>query len=724
MPFLILFNSPPKDTHETCQTLARRCRCHGRFPAFSADRTDILVADFEGEDYGAWKVDGNAFGTKPARGALPGQMSVGGYLGKGLVNSFNGGDDSKGKLTSQAFKIERKHINFLIGGGKYPGQTCINLIVGGKTVRTATGPNDRPGGSEQLDSSSWDVTDLTGQMAVIEIVDDRTGGWGHINIDHIFQSDRPQSFAPAKREIVIEKRYLYLPVKTGGRKVRMKLVDDGRTVREFEIELATGDPDFQAFCDVEQFRGRRLSIEVDRLPVDSMALEAIVQRDAVPDASHLYAEPARPQFHFTSRRGWLNDPNGLVYSNGQWHLFYQHNPYGWGWGNMHWGHAASPDLFHWQELPIALYPQRFDDWCFSGSAIVDTKNTSGFKTGNGDLIVAAYTSTGRGECIVFSNDGGRTWTEFEGNPVVKHAGRDPKLIWHEPSQSWVMAVYDEPVGKRQIAFYSSKDVKSWKYESRIDGFYECPDLFELPLGQSNDGGKPDQTKWVLSAADGKYVLGQFDGKKFEAETDKLTVWYGNFYAAQTYSDALQGRRVQIGWGNGIEFRGAPFNQQMTIPVELTLRESTEGPRLFAEPVRELAGLSGTEHKWSNVAFVPNENPLADVRAELLRVTADIELGQAESIGFVVRGVPVRYDVTKRQLACKNVSAPLEPIDGRVQIEILVDRGSIEIFGNHGRVALSVGGMLSADDRSLRTDVTGQGAKIRSLQVVELKSAWK
>jgi fructan beta-fructosidase len=687
--------------------------------AFAADRADILIADFEGDDYGAWRAEGTAFGAGPARGVLPGQMAVSGFLGNGLVNSFHGGDDSKGKLTSAPFKIDRKHINFLIGGGKYPGQTCINLVVDGKAVRTATGPNDRPGGTEQLDWSSWNVADLAGQMAVIEIVDDRTGGWGHVNIDHIVETDRPRSFAAAKRELAIEKRYLYLPVKTGARKVRMKLVDNGRTVREFEIELAEQAPDFLTFCDVEQFRGQRLSLEVDRLPVESPALEAIGQGNDVPNADSLYTEPARPQFHFTSRRGWLNDPNGLVYSGGQWHLFYQHNPYGWGWGNMHWGHAVSPDLFHWRELSIALYPQRYDDWCFSGSAVVDTKNKSGFKTGSGDLLVAAYTSTGRGECIVFSNDAGRTWTEYAGNPVVKHAGRDPKLVWHEPSESWVMSVYDEPDGQRQIAFYSSKDLKTWKYGSRIDGFFECPDLFELALD-----GKPGQNRWVLYAADGKYVLGQFDGKRFQPETDKLQVWHGNFYAAQTYSDAPHGRRVQIGWGNGIEFRGSPFNQQMTIPVELTLRETNAGPRLFAEPVRELAGLHGKEHKLTDVGLVPHENPLAEIQGELLRVIADIELGKAESVGFVIRGVTVRYDVTKRELVCKNVSAPLEPVDGRVAIEILVDRGSIEVFGNRGRVALSVGALIAAEDRAIRTEVTGTGAKLRSLLVVELKSAWK
>src|SRR5207253_3331824 len=135
------------------------------------------------------------------------------------------------------------------------------------------------------------------------------------------------------------------------------------------------------------------------LPPDSPALGRIAHADALPDAGNLYREKHRPQFHFTARRGWLNDPNGLVYHDGEWHLFFQHNPYGWGWGNMHWGHAVSRDLVHWEELTIALYPARFGDWAFSGSAVVDSANSSGFKTGAEDVLVGAFTSTGRGECI-------------------------------------------------------------------------------------------------------------------------------------------------------------------------------------------------------------------------------------------------------------------------------------------------------------------------------------
>src|SRR6202789_961610 len=219
----------------------------------------------------------------------------------------------------------------------------------------------------------------------------------------------------------------------------------------------------------------------------------------VPESGRLYAEARRTQFHFTSRRGWLNDPNGLVYFEGEYHLFYQHNPYGWDWGNMHWGHAVSPDLVHWTELPIALYPREYGDWCFSGSAVVDRHNTSGFGSANAPPLVAAFTSTGRGECIIFSKDRGRTWTEYEGNPVVRHAGRDPRLLWHEPTKRWVMAVYDETAGARSIVFHSSPDLKKWSFESRIDGFFECPELFELEVS----GDDARRRLWVLYAADGE-----------------------------------------------------------------------------------------------------------------------------------------------------------------------------------------------------------------------------
>ncbi|MFL5339099.1 MAG: GH32 C-terminal domain-containing protein [Gemmataceae bacterium] len=663
---------------------------------------DILIADFEGDTYGDWTTTGTAFGPGPARGALAGQMAVTGFLGKGLVNSFHGGDDSTGTLTSPAFKIQRNYINFLVGGGKFPGETCINLKLDGKVVRTATGPNDRPGGNEELDWHSWDVGDLIGKSAVIEIVDMRKGGWGHINVDHIVMSDKRRD-EEASWEFTVRKMYLHLPVKTGAKMRRMKFVVDGKTVREFDIELAD-DPSFFVFADVSAFQGKSLRIETKGLA----GLSKIAQSDELPDAEKLYREKYRPQFHFTSRRGWLNDPNGLVYADGEYHLFYQHNPYGWAWGNMHWGHAVSQDLVHWTELPIALYPPRYRDWCFSGSAFVDHTNKR---------LAAAFTSTARGECLIFSQDGGRTWTEAANNPVVKHVGRDPKVIWHEPTRRWVMAVYDEFQGKQRIAFHSSADLKDWKFESRIEGFFECPDFFELPVA-----GDAKTRKWVLSAADGKYVLGQFDGREFKPETPKLQVWHGNFYAAQTYSDVPDGRRIQIGWGNGITFPGMPFNQQMTVPCQLTLRPTSAGVRLFAEPVAELDRLAAKRHDRGGTLKSVG-NLLAGLRGDLFDIRAEIELAGAEEVGIVVRGIPVTYDVKKRELTCKTVKAALMPIDGRIRLRILVDRGSIEVFANDGRVALSVGVIPNDRDLGLTTICRGE-AKARVLEVAELRSAWR
>jgi fructan beta-fructosidase len=679
-----------------------------------AERPDLLIEDFEGPDYGKWKVEGTAFGPGPARGTLPGQMPVSGYLGKGLVNSFYKGDDSTGRLSSPPFKVQRRHINFLIGGGGWPGQTCMNLLVGGKVVRTATGTNTAPGGSEALDWASWDVREFASKDATLEIVDSRKGGWGHINVDHIVQSDRPRGSSQARRTLRVEKRYLHLPVTTGAPKRRMTFTVGGRVVRDFEIELAAGKPGFYAFADVSAFRGQDLTVTA-RLPADGPGLKAIVESDELPGAGTLYREKHRPQFHFTSRRGWLNDPNGLVYHDGTWHLFYQHNPYGWAWGNMHWGHATSRDLVHWHERPVALYPRAFGDWAFSGSAVVDEANTSGWGKG---ALVAAFTSTGRGECIVYSTDGGKSWREHEGNPVVRHLGRDPRLLWHAPSKRWVMAVYDEGKGPaRDVAFYTSPDLKKWSYQSRIGGYYECPDLFELPVL----GGKG--SKWVLHAADGHYALGEFDGKALKPDGPKKQVWYGRFYAAQTFSNAPGGRRVQIGWASGIAFPGQPFNQQMTVPVELSLRPTADGVRLFAEPVRELAALRAATRRWKDLPLRPGENALAGASGDLLEVIAEIEPGKAAAVGLRLRGREVVWDASKQVLRCGDVSAPLEPEKGRLRLHVFIDRGSVEVFGNGGRVALSVGGLLEERDRGVAAFAVKGEARLVRVEVHTLRSAW-
>ncbi len=683
-------------------------------PCLAADRPDIVVADFEADDYAGWTATGTAFGRGPARGTLPGQMHVEGFEGHGLANSFVGGDDATGTLTSPPFTIRRRHLNFLIGGGKYPGETCLDLLVGGSVARTATGPNDRPGGSERLDWASWDVEEFEGKEAVLRIVDRRTGGWGHINVDQIVQGDRRRVVVPAARDLVVDARYLHLPVANAAPSRRVRLTAEGRTIDEFDIKLAEGDPDFLAFRDLTRQRGLRLRVETP-LPSDSKAFDRIEVAADIPDAAALYREPDRPQFHFTARRGWLNDPNGLVFFEGEYHLFFQHNPYGWDWGNMHWGHAVSPDLVRWTELPEALTPRAYGDWCFSGSAVVDRDNTSGFGRDGKPPLVLAYTSTGRGECIASSRDRGRTWTEYEGNPVVKHEGRDPRLLWHAPTKRWVMAVYDEGKDRQSIAFHTSPDLKAWTFASKIDGFFECPDLFELPVE-----GRPDRKLWVLYAADGQYMFGQFDGRAFHPEGGKHRLWYGNFYAAQTYSDAPDGRRIQIGWAQGIAFPGMPFNQQMTVPCELTLRETKDGPRMFARPVAELEGLRSKPRTWRDLK--PGDDPLKDLEGEIWEIRAEAEIGSSGTITLNVCGLPIVYDAAKGTLSVGKVVAPLALADGVLRLHALVDRGSVEVFGEDGRVAISHG--LSGGDRGRPLSLKTSGASARTLSAWALRSAWK
>jgi fructan beta-fructosidase len=683
---------------------------------------DILIADFEGETYGDWIVTGEAFGSGPARGTLPGQMPVEGFEGRGLVNSFYQGDKTTGTLTSPKFIVQRKYLRFLIGGGNHPGETCINLLVGGHVVRTASGPNDRPGGSERLDWMQWDVAEWLGKEVTLEIVDRHTGGWGHINIDHILQTDQP---LPEPRRNVVHdlekpRRFLHLPVKNGAAQRRVRLEAAGQTVREFDIELADDRPDFFVFLDLQPLSGKPLRLVIDQLPAMSQALERITTANELPDQARLYREALRPQFHFSSRRGWLNDPNGLVFHAGEYHLFYQHNPYGWNWGNMHWGHAVSRDLVHWQELPIALYPRAYGDWAFSGSAVVDRDNTSGFKTGADDVLVLAYTSTGRGECIAYSNDRGRSWTEYEGNPVVKHRGRDPRLLWHAATRRWVMAVYDEPEvdGRvlQTIAFHSSPDLKQWTYQSRIEGFYECPDLFELPVD-----GRDDNRLWVLSAANGDYRLGHFDGREFQPQTAKLKGHFGNaFYAAQTFSNIPErdGRRIQIGWAT-VALPGMPFNQMMTFPTQLTLRTTAEGPRLHYAPVQEISALYRAESSLSGAA-----TPLVQEVPELCDLEVTLQPQSAALVKLVVRGAHVVYDAAAQQLRCLDRTVPVPLRDGRLTLRLLVDRASLEIFADGGAVYMPMGIVFAAEDRQLQVVTDGPPASVVQLKVHALKSAWE
>lgn len=693
------------------------------------EERDILIDDFERAEYAPWTTEGEAFGPGPAEGTLPNQMPVTGYRGKRLVNSYHGGDGPQGSLVSPPFRIERRYLCFLIGGGGYPDETFMELLVDGKSVRTAHGPNVAPGGSEELDWESWDVSEFIGKTAVLRIVDRRSGGWGHINVDEIIQSNVNKAEAAA-HAFIPEARFLLLPVGDDTERIRCRLRLGDRVVRYFAVDVAEpGTRErFWASVDVAEFRGQKLLWDVRPRSAAEIVAARARQAEMPIFPEDLYREALRPQFHFSPRVGWTNDPNGLVYDQGEYHLFFQHNPFGVQWGNMTWGHAVSRDLVHWEELGDALLPDE-SGTIFSGSAVIDHANTSGLGSSERPPMCAFYTAAG-GEsfdprpftqCMAWSVDGGRSWRKFAGNPVVgpiAEGNRDPKVFWFAPTSRWIMVLY---VRRDAFSLFSSQDLKTWRAEGEVEfpTAFECPELFELPIED-----RPAETRWVLWSASGNHLIGRFDGHAFTPESPVLrSEWGKNCYAGQTWNDVPDGRRIFIGWMNsdGSAYRDMPFSQQMTFPRRFTLRDTEEGLRLHALPIEEIQRL------YRKVAE-GREIPLAADRVqefaggELLDVELSLEGRGASLIRVNVRGVEIAYRPGEGVLECLGSKIEGLPKDKPLQLRLLVDRTSLEVFAVDGRYVMSF--VLPLDPRQTGLQITADGAaEVGSLAIRELSSIW-
>jgi fructan beta-fructosidase len=529
------------------------------------------------------------------------------------------------------------------------------------------------------------------------------------------------------KEWKVTKRYLHLPVKTGNEKIVLRIYQGGLLVREFDIELAQNEqPDWWAFYDMTPFHGTILEL-VDAnkvLSEDAIAWlgDSITEGDDLREAGDLYHETHRPQFHFTTRRGWTNDPNGMVYADGVWHLYYQYNPFGTTWGNMHWGHAVSPDLVHWTEKPIALYQRSLQDMAFSGGGFVDWQNTSGTQSADRPPLLVAFTSTGRGECLAASTDGGMTFTEFDENPVIRHQGRDPKILWFEPEQKWVMIVYEETGEEIGYAIYDSRDLKRWNRLSLIPGYFECPELFELPVE-----GRPDLKYWVVYGCLGgksrsSCAIGTFDGSCFTPLQENRVSHYGpQFYASQIFSDAPDNRRIMMGWLAGAQYSGMPFSEGMSVPLELSLRETGQGLRLCFYPVKEIESLhSGTmsiqettaEHANILLYQVSHSSELLDIRLVLYT-------SEDHTFSLDVRGHSIHYHATTGELSFAGSVAWLDPGHNELELRVLLDRSVTEVFANRGEAAFSA---MTIADASAPIRLEGN-VWIKEMVVHRLSSIW-
>jgi len=451
----------------------------------------------------------------------------------------------------------------------------------------------------------------------------------------------------------------------------------------------------------------------------------------------------RPQFHFTPEKNWHNDPNGLVFYKGEYHMFYQHNPNGNEWGYMHWGHTISTDLVHWEHYPIALYPDnnskdKVDCTAYSGSAIVDKENLLGKQKGEEKTLVAFYTSQNCGQRIAYSTDKGRTWEKFEGNPIIpfdeKDDARDPKVLWHEPSEKWIMVLYrktGEEDRTKGVSFYTSENLLDWEWKSHVYNFFECPDLVELKVTN-----RPEEHKWILFDGDGSYLLGSFDGETFTPESAKLKSDFGkNYYATQTWSNIPEedGRTIQIAWMRGGKFPDMPFNGQMTFPSELSLTKFTSGYKLIRKPIVEITELHGKHYDWEDKVIIPgltNNNLLKKVNGDCLHIIAEFDLKTSDNFGFMLRhsrkqaGTEVLYNVKKGTLSVLGTTVPLMPVDNTIKLEILMDRTSVEVYANDGQTVISNCFTPSEGANDVVLFTNGGELGVVKMDVYKMESIWR
>lgn len=447
----------------------------------------------------------------------------------------------------------------------------------------------------------------------------------------------------------------------------------------------------------------------------------------------IYTELHRPQFHFTARENWLNDPNGLVYHDGIWHLFFQHNIEAPTYGKMWWGHATSSDLMHWQQLEPVLHPDAMGS-IFSGSAVVDHENAAGF---GDNALLAFYTAAGMHaepiqpftQCLAFSLDGGVQWTKYENNPVIGHIegdNRDPKVIWHQSTQRWVMALYLE---ESRYSLLTSADAKTWTQiqELALEGCTECPDFFPL----SDPSGVE---RWIFSGANGAYLIGRFDGLKFSPETELLHYEQGrNAYAGQTWNNAPDGRCIQISWMAGGRYPEMPFNQQLSIPLELSLVGSGKNVRLNRWPAHEIEGLRRSRITIDQQTLANGKPLVTATSAKLFDVSFTVYKQQTSAFYMMIRGHSVIFDWAENTLSIES-SGINKVVPDRTQIQLpdedglsirlLVDKTSIEIFINGGVISASFCFLPDGYvDPLVMSSYSGE-QRIENFELYELDSIWK
>ena len=555
-------------------------------------------------------------------------------------------------------------------------------------------------------------------------------------------------------------RYLLLPVEEVMPDVRVSMIVNNKEVNVADVRLAVNRVDYFVPLDLSDYAGKNILLKFKlgsndpiRGKLSAVCCKEMKLSDTFDTGNR---EKFRPTYHFSPLYGWMNDPNGMVYKDGEYHLFYQHNPYGSKWGNMHWGHAISKDLINWEHRPDAITPDALGT-IFSGSAVVDTDNTAGFGAG---AIVAIYTqnSDRQVQSIAYSTDNGRSFTKYENNPVLTSDARDfrdPKVFWHKETQRWIMLL---AVGQ-EMQIFSSSNLKDWAFESSFGegqgahgGVWECPDLFELPVDGTNE------KKWVLlcnlnpggpfGGSATQYFVGTFNGKEFANESPSQTKWMDwgkDHYATVTWSDAPDNRRIAIAWMSNWQYANdvptSQYRSPNSVPRDLSLFTVDGETYLQSAPSPELLALRDASKKRSfKVNGTRTIKEMIPGNDGAYEIELTIENQHADVIGFRLYNdkgeeVDMQYDMKEKKFSMDrrksgkvsfNENFPMltwtaiESGKDALKLRLFVDKSSVEAFGDGGRFAMTNQVFPSEPYNHIDFYSKGGAYKVDSFVVYKLK----
>lgn len=575
-------------------------------------------------------------------------------------------------------------------------------------------------------------------------------------------------------------KYLILPIQESCNEGKVKLDTGNPADVAMDVRLAVDSVEYYVPFQLPQ-GAKEATVTIGRVAANAICWDNIQLADTFNTANTDYY---RPVYHHTPLYGWMNDANGLVYKDGEYHLYFQYNPYGSKWGNMHWGHSVSKDLVHWQHLDPAIARDTLGH-IFSGSTVIDKNNSAGYGK---DAMIAFYTSAsdehGQIQCMAYSTDNGRTYTKYEKNPILTPFDglkdfRDPKVFWYEPAQKWYMIVSAD----KNMRFYSSTDLKQWEYLSQFgEGYgvqpnqFECPDFIQLPV----DGNK-DNMKWVMivnvnpgcpfGGSATEYFVGTFDGKEFKCDNDKsVTKWldFGKDHYATVCFSNTGDRVIAVPWMSNWQYANVtPIRQYRganALPRELSLYTKDGEVYMAANAVKETEGLRKETRKVDNFSL-NGEQTVSDVVAAqecAFEVEMDVTPGKANTVGFDLMNAKgektkiyldmkagrVVMDRTesglvafgekaephfkenhdRRKIESVNYVndfalgtwAPLSLCEGKTyHLNVFVDKCSVEIFVDGGRIAMTNLVFPTVPYNALRFYAEGGEAKVENLNIHKL-----